>query len=208
MIPFKELKNRLKNSDFLKNPLKRPFRIAAILTEALKIIGERPVLVGGEAFEYYSLKGDYTTGGIATLIPNTNEVNAIMSELGFHKEEGFWIREDIDVLIEPPAFDLSGVDTPLIEVEIEDMHCYVIRLEDMIIDRLNSYIHWHWEEARHWIKGLLSLHGREINKEYLLSKARELSSEQALTGIFEELEKDKGILGENQNGNHRPSQPG
>jgi hypothetical protein len=191
MIPFEELKNRLQNSDIIKNPLKRPLWIVAILTEALKTIGERPILVGGEALEYYTSDG-YTTGGIDIVLPSTNEVNTIFSKLGFHKEGRYWIREDIDVLIEAPASDLAGENTPLVEVEIEDMRCYIIGFEDMIIDRLDSYIHLHWEDARRWVKGLLSLHGQDINKKYLFSKAREHSSEQALIKIFQELKEDKG----------------
>lgn len=167
MTPLEELKKRLQSLYMIKNPLKRPLWIAAILTEALKSIGERPILVGGEALEYYiydmpHLPNGYTTGGIYIFLPSTKEANIILSKLGFHKGGQYWIREDIDVLIEEPGFDLAGEDNPLIEVEIEDMHCSIIGLEDMIIERLDSYIHWHWKDARNWIKGLLSLHDKEI----------------------------------------------
>lgn len=206
MIPLEELKKRLQSFDNIKNPLKRPLWIAAILTEALKSIGERPILLGGEALEYYihdipDIPEGYTTGGIDIFLPNTNEVNTILSKLGFHKEEKYWIREDIDVLIEEPATDLVREGTPLVEVEIEDMSCFIIGFEDMIIDRLDSYIHWHREDARRWVKGLLALHERKINKEYLFRKAREHSNEHALTKIFHELDEDKGIRQKKQEDN-------
>jgi len=53
MIPFNELKERLQQSSVIENPLKHRLWILAVLTEALKTIGERPVLIGGEALEYH-----------------------------------------------------------------------------------------------------------------------------------------------------------
>lgn len=191
MITFEELRERLQRSSIIENPLKRRLWILAILTEALKSIGERPILIGGEALEYYTL-GGYTTGDIDIALPSSKEVDAIFSKLGFHKEGRYWIRNDIDALIEAPTSDLAGEDAPLMEVEIEDMRCYIIGLEDLIIDRLNGYVHWQWEDDRRWVKRLLYLHSKEINKEYLFSKAREQATEEALAGIYQELEEDKG----------------
>ena len=45
MISFEELRKRLQRSTDIENPLKRRLWILAILTEALKTIGERPVLI-------------------------------------------------------------------------------------------------------------------------------------------------------------------
>ena len=191
MITFEELKERLQRSSIIENPLKRRLWILAILTEALKSIGERPILIGGEALEYYTL-GGYTTGDIDIALPSSKEVDSIFSKLGFHKEGRYWIREDIDALIEAPTSDLAGEDAPLTEVEIEDMCCYIIGLEDLIIDRLNGYVHWKWEDDRRWVKRLLSLHAQEINKEYLFSRAREQKTEEALAKIYQEMEEDQG----------------
>jgi len=190
IIPFKELKERLEQASVIDNPMKRRLWILAVLTEAMKTIGERPVLIGGEALEYYTL-GGYTTGDIDIALPSRKEVDEIFSDLGFHKQGRYWIREDIDALIEAPTPDLAGEDAPLVEVEIEDMRCYIIGIEDLIIDRLNGYVHWHWEDDGRWVKRLLSLHGREINKEYLFRKAREQATEEALTKIYQELEADE-----------------
>lgn len=191
MIPFEELRERLQRSSIIENPLKRRLWILTILTEAMKTIGERPVLIGGEALEYYTL-GGYTTGDIDIALPSTDEVDKIFSKMGFQKEGRYWIREDIDALIEAPTSDLAGEDAPLVELEIEDMCCYIIGLEDLIIDRLNGYVHWHWEDDGRWVKRLLSLHGQEINKAYLFRKAREQSTEQALIKIYQDLKEDKG----------------
>ncbi|MGA1842887.1 MAG: UbiD family decarboxylase [bacterium] len=190
MIPFKELRERLQKSSAIENTLKRRLWILAILTDAMKTIGERPVLIGGQALEYYTL-GGYTTGDIDIALPSSKEVDTIFSKLGFHKEGRYWIREDIDALIEAPTSDLSGEDAQLVELEIEDMHCYIIGLEDLIIDRLNGYVHWHWEDDGRWVKRLLSLHAEEIDKEYLFRKAREQSTEQTLMKIYQELHEDK-----------------
>jgi len=190
MIPFEELRERLQRSTVIENPLKRRLWILAILTEALRTIGERPILIGGEALEYYTL-GGYTTGDIDIALPSTEDVGEVFSKLGFHREGRYWIREDIDALIEAPTSDLTGEDAPLVELEIEDMRCYIIGLEDLIIDRLNGYVHWHWEDDKRWVKRLLSLHAQEINKEYLFRKAKEHGTEEALIQIYQELDRDK-----------------
>lgn len=190
MIPIEELKHRLKASSAIENPLKRRLWILAIITEAMKTIGERPILIGGQALEYYTL-GGYTTGDIDIALPSTNEVDNIFSKMGFRKEGRYWIREDIDSLIEAPTSDLSGEDAQLVELEIEDMRCYIIGLEDLIIDRLNGYVHRHWEDDGRWVKRLLSLHAEEIDKEYLFRRAREESTEQSLNKIYQELCEDK-----------------
>lgn len=192
MIPFEELRKRLQKSSAIENPLKRHLWILAIVTEAMQAIGERPILIGGEALEYYTL-GGYTTGDIDIALPSGKKVDQIFSELGFNKEGRFWVREDIDVMIEAPASDLSGEDAPLVELEIEDMRCYIIGIEDLIIDRLNGYVHWHWEDDRRWVKRLLSLHAQEINKEYLSLKTSEHGTKQALIDIYKELEADEGL---------------
>ena len=191
MITIEELKERLQRASIIENPLKRRLWILAVLTEALKSIGERPILIGGEALEYYTL-GGYTTGDIDIALPSSKEVDSIFSELGFHKEGRYWVRDDMDALIEAPTSDLEGEDAPLTEVEIEDMRCYIIGIEDLIIDRLNGYVHWHWEDDRRWVKRLLSLHDQEIDKDYLFRKAREEKTEEALTRIYQELEEDQG----------------
>jgi len=190
MISLEELRERLQRASIIENPLKRRLWILAVITEAMKSIGKRPILIGGEALEYYTL-GGYTTGDIDIALPSTKDVDIIFSKLGFHKEGRYWIREDIDALIEAPTSDLAGEDAPLTEVEIEDMRCYIIGLEDLIIDRLNGYVHRQWEDDRRWVKRLISLHTQEINKEYLFRKAGEQGTEEALAKIYQELEEDQ-----------------
>ena len=148
------------------------------------------VEIYGQALEYYTL-GGYTTGDIDIALPSTNEVDKIFSKMCFRKEGRYWIREDIDSLIEAPTSDLSGEDAQLVELEIEDMRCYIIGLEDLIIDRLNGYVHRHLEDDGRWVKRLLFLHAEEIDKEYLFRRAREESTEQSLNKIYQELCEDK-----------------
>jgi hypothetical protein len=77
----------------------------------------------------------------------------------------------------------------LTEVKIEDMTCYIIGMEDLIIDRLNGYVHWRWEDDRRWVTNLITLHKSEIDWDYLNKRAeKEL--------ILEELMKVKAEVEE------------
>ena len=60
-VDLQPLKSELISAAKLKEPAERSIRIAAIIAEALRSIGQDPILVGGAAVEFYTqIKTVYT----------------------------------------------------------------------------------------------------------------------------------------------------
>ncbi|SDC27440.1 MULTISPECIES: DUF6036 family nucleotidyltransferase [unclassified Candidatus Frackibacter] len=158
-------------SDFAKR-----IEIIAIITEAMKDIGVKPVIVGGHAVEFYT-SGGYATMDIDMLCTcSIYEVNSILKSLGFDKEGKYWVLtdENIDIAIEVPSGPLAGDSDRLTKVEInEGLNAYFIGIEDIIIDRLNRYKHWGEYSDEEWIIGMIILNHEEIDWEYVYKRAEE-----------------------------------
>jgi hypothetical protein len=73
------------------------------------------------------------------------------------------------------------------EVEIEGMSLYIIGVEDLIIDRLNAFVHWKSDRDGEWAKQLMALHEDEIHWEYLRERARTEGVLDALNGLRREI---------------------
>jgi hypothetical protein len=81
------------------------------------------------------------------------------------------VHKEYDLLFEAPTANLAGEEAELTEVMIGGLHCFVIGVEDLIIDRLNSYVHWKWEDDGRWVKRLIELHGKDLDMKYIRNKA-------------------------------------
>ncbi|MEW5767246.1 MAG: DUF6036 family nucleotidyltransferase [bacterium] len=182
-----DLREKLKKAASIENPLKKRLWILAVITEALHPYNVKPILIGGGAVEYYTF-GGYATFDLDMAVSDHQILTEVMDNLGLKKEGRYWSSEDLDIVIESPAGSLEGEEAPLTKVEIEDMSCYIIGLEDLIIDRLNGYVHWHWEDDRRWVMNLISLHKSEIDWDYLKKKAQQEATLKELLEIKEETE--------------------
>ena len=78
----------------------------------------------------------------------------------------------------------NGDYSKISEITVDDMKVYIIGIEDLIIDRLNAFVWWKSEEDGKWAKQLMALHEKEIDKKYLLQRAKK-------EGVAEALEKIK-----------------
>ncbi|MEK7274425.1 MAG: UbiD family decarboxylase, partial [Candidatus Desantisbacteria bacterium] len=150
-----ELQEKLKKVISIEDPLKKRLWTLAVITAALHPYKIRPILIGGGAVEYYTF-GGYSTFDIDIAVSDHQILTEVMDNLGLKKQGRYWVREDLDIVIESPAGILEGEDAPLTEVRIEDINCYIIGLEDLIIDRLNGYVHWQWEDDRRWVMKLIT----------------------------------------------------
>ena len=72
-------------------------------------------------------------------------------------------------------------------MELDDLTCYIIGVEDLILDRLNSYVHWGWEDDRRWAGRLLVLHADTVDWAYLERRATTEGTAEALTEIRREV---------------------
>lgn len=181
-----ELLGRLERAQKIAEPLRRRLWVLAVITKALEPDKIKPILVGGCAVEFYTF-GGYSTGDVDVVVSDRQRLGEILDQLGFAKEGRFWFRENLDTAIECPAEELAGSTEKVLQVDIEDMNCFVISIEDLIVDRLNSYVHWQWQDDRHWAKQMMAQHTDDIDWDYLQARCRTEGTAEALREIKQEL---------------------
>ncbi|RJQ28502.1 MAG: UbiD family decarboxylase [Peptococcaceae bacterium] len=168
-----------------KDPLKKALGTLAVLTEALKPIGVKPILVGGRALEFYTL-GGYATKDIDLVINGREQAKAVLAAMGFLRRPGerHWYHEELDLAIEIPGEFLAGSKDKLSTVEINGMEAFIIGIEDLIIDRLAAAKFWKSRGDAQWAAKLLALHTREIDMEYLQNTAGKEQVEDVLKEVI------------------------
>lgn len=182
-----DLKRRLDETAGIADLLDRRLAILAILTETLEPLVGMPVLVGGAAVEFYTL-GGYATRDMDVLVPGSPRVDEAMRGLGFMREGRYWMRDDIQALIEMPAPPLAGDTQRVLNLVVRDSHVYIIGLEDLVIDRLNAYVHWKSAEDGRWAERLLADNMDSIDWDYLRARARGEGVSEALETIRKGIE--------------------
>ncbi len=152
-------------------PFKQRLYFVGILTKYLKDEGIRPVVVGGNAVEFYTL-GTYATADIDLVSPGYEIIDKLLKSWGFEKLGRHWLLSEIDLEVEIPASSLGeDEESKILEVEVERLKVYLIGIEDLIIDRLNAYVHWKSLEDGEWAEQLIKLHFSKIDWSYLESRA-------------------------------------
>lgn len=179
----------------LNNQLKKQLYIVAMLTKMLNKYNIKPVVVGGLAVEFYTA-GGYNTGDIDLVFPDNKLLGEILEKIGYKKEGRHWINMELDSYIESPSSKLKPEETKnIVELDIEGLQVYLIGVEDLIIDRLNSYVFWKCTDDGYWVKELIFMHNKKINWEYLNGRSKEERTYTALIKLKKEMdnknEKDK-----------------
>jgi hypothetical protein len=178
----KKMKNKIEQIIASKEDgLYKKIAIMAIVTKAIKNLGVKPVIVGGQAVEFYT-SGGYTTMDIDMICETSiSKIDSKLAPLGFKREGKYWTLVDFNIAIEVPSGPLAGKWDKVAEVEVDDEYTvYIIGIEDIIIDRLNRYKHWNVESDKEWIMGMLYINYQEIDWEYLLDRAKEERTEEEL----------------------------
>ncbi|MCS7202670.1 MAG: DUF6036 family nucleotidyltransferase [Dictyoglomus sp.] len=179
-MALKESFEKLKNIEL---PFKRRIYFVALLTTLLKEKNITPIIVGGNALEFYTL-GSYSTEDIDLVCNGIEEVGKILEGWNFKKIGRHWYNPEIDISLEIPSEILAGDYNRLTLVEIEGMTAYIIGIEDLIIDRLNACFYWKSQQDCEWAKELILLYKDEIDWNYLENKSKE-------EGVYENLIKLK-----------------
>ena len=144
-------------------------------------------MVGGSAVEFYTF-GGYATADVDLVVGDRRLLAQTLDLFGFVREGRFWYREDLDLVIECPDEILAGDPKRVLEVEIEGLVCSVIGIEDLIVDRLNGYVHWKWADDRRWVRQLIVSHRGDIDWPYLRERARAEATCGALDEIVGEID--------------------
>jgi hypothetical protein len=157
-----------------KDKLLMRIEIVAIITEALKVLKVRPIIVGGQAVEFYT-SGGYATMDIDMLCgASIAEIDQVLKPLGFRKEGKYWTIENTDIAIEVPSGPLAGSWDKIAEVQIDkELSAYIIGIEDIIIDRLNRYKYWKEYSDKEWIIGMMIINYTEIDWDYVYEKSKQ-----------------------------------
>ena len=131
------LKQELEEAGQLEERGERALAITAVLQKAFSPYKHYPILVGGAAVEIYT-QGLYASGDIDYVLPTSDEVKAVMQELGFKREGRLFIHPQFQLIIEFPSGSLEEGETYQ-KMEYRGVPVRVISLEDLIIDRLNAF---------------------------------------------------------------------
>lgn len=137
---MRSLKNRFEKAAGEKDGAVRAVKIAAVISDALSEIDIEPVLVGGAAVAFYT-DGKYTTRDIDMTAPSRKDVGDVMGTLGFKKFGKDYINKALNVYVEFPSEAIGPTERYSI-IKIEDTGLKIISIEDLIVDRLNSFRHW------------------------------------------------------------------
>ncbi|MDE0041283.1 MAG: DUF6036 family nucleotidyltransferase [Candidatus Poribacteria bacterium] len=165
-------RNQLEYAKKIEDPLRRRLYVCALVTTALPPSDGLPfVVVGGNALEFYTL-GDYTTADVDLVSAKRSEIGNVLESWGFNRMGRHWYHAGVDVAIEVPDDNLAGSEEKITQVEIEGLNVYIIGVEDLIIDRVNAYIHWRSIDDGDWAKGLMALYKDEIDWDYLVTSAK------------------------------------
>ncbi len=188
----KELKKKIKNTLLSeKDDLSKKITIMAVITKALEELKVKPVIVGGQAVEFYT-SGGYSTMDIDIICETSvKKIHSKLKPLGFKKEGKYWVLNDSNIVIEVPSGPMAGNKNKITEVEVEKgLKAYFIGIEDIIIDRLNRYKYWDVNSDKEWIIGMIYVNYQDIDWEYLCSRAKE-------EGTLQELKRFKKYAKEN-----------
>ncbi|MCE9624098.1 MAG: hypothetical protein K8R69_01395, partial [Deltaproteobacteria bacterium] len=133
-------KKELAEAAKIRQPAERSIKIASIVAEGLRAIGQDPILVGGAAVEFYT-QGGYTTADIDMIAPGGPELFGKMSEMGFERMGKDFVDEKNKIYIEFPGRALGPTERDR-RILIGDRYLRIISIEDLIVDRLCSFKYW------------------------------------------------------------------
>lgn len=177
-----------------QDSLKRRLLFIGWLTAELKAYGIEPILVGGNALQFYTL-GAYATVDIDLVCPQPEQIDRLLQGKGFQQEGRHWYRPDIDIAVEIPATSLAGSYQRVETVMVEEFVVHVISKEDLIVDRLNACVHWRSKEDCRWAKELILLYQQELDWEYLEERTKAEATFEKLKELRQEIEElsDDGL---------------
>lgn len=155
--------------------------IAAIIAEALRGIGQDPILVGGSAVEFYS-QGGYSTADIDLVAEGGPGLTEIMKELDFHKFGKDFVNQKLKIYVEFPSPSLKPQEN-FQKIKVGDKTLSIISVEDLIVDRLNAFKFW--GSAIDGINAMLLLEMGSFEESHLEIRAQQEEVLDALQGVRE-----------------------
>lgn len=183
---MRKVPSEFKNLKKIKEPFKKRLYFVGILTKYLSKKKIRPILVGGNALEFYTL-GYYSTSDIDIITEGYEIVGEILENWGFKKIGRHWYNEDLEIAIEIPGSTLDEeAYKNIVEIKIRNLKVFIIGIEDLIIDRLNAYKWWKSLSDKEWAKRLLKIEKFDIDFDYLEKKCKK----EDILDVYQEVKKE------------------
>lgn len=164
----------------IQDRLKRQLYVAVAISKSFEERGIYSVLVGGTVVEYYTA-GGYTTGDIDMVLPPLEkwEIKTVMEGLGFERFEDYrhWIHPKIQIPVEFPSGPLQ-IGQLLVqevnEIEVEKIKLKILKVEDILLDRLIMAQEWKDLQAQSQAEMLMYTHYNEIDWSYVHQKSSQV----------------------------------
>jgi len=177
-----------------RKKLEKQLYVAAAISASFEEKGIHAVLVGGTVVEYYTA-GGYTTGDIDMVLPplEKREFEKVMQELGFERFEDYrhWFHPKISIPVEfpPGPLQIGHLSVQEVnEIDIEKIKLKILKVEDILLDRLILAQEWKDLQAQAQSEMLMDAHYVEIDWPYVHRKASQLGTLKLLQKIQKKVE--------------------
>jgi predicted nucleotidyltransferase len=171
--------------------LERQLYLAAAISRGFEERGVSAVLVGGTVVEFYTA-GGYTTADIDMVLPplERKEIETVMEELGLVRSGDYrhWSHPQIPFPVEFPPGPLQIghlVVGELNEIEIEGTKLKILKVEDILLDRMVMAQEWDDLQAHVQAEMLMYAHYDEMDWPYIHRQASQIG----LLKILQEIQK-------------------
>lgn len=180
-----QLRSRLGEATRAADAGERTLRLAAVLTDAFKAVGYKPVLVGGAAVEVYT-RAAYMTVDLDFVAPSGAATSRVMAALGFRREGRVWYEPELGIVVEFPSSTLAPARAT--EIEVEGVAVAIIEIEDLIVDRLAAWKYWRWHPDGVAAGLLLAIHGERLDAKRLQDRCEQEDVADAFAAVRRLLE--------------------
>ena len=152
--------------------LARKMLLIGYLTERLE--REKPesvYVVGGQAVETYTA-GQFRTGDIDIVTPESEAAEAILRRMGFEQEGMIWLSKALGLVIHIVGLLPKNSEKTRI-IHVGPYQVRIAGVEDLIVDRLGAAKLWKSQVDSEQAKALWESFRKQVDLQYLRKRARE-----------------------------------
>lgn len=162
----------------LADPLKQHVGVAAIIASELNKNGTQSVLIGDAAVEFYTI-ANYLSGSIDFVVTRLDDVEAVMTKLGFIKDRNLWYVPGYFLAISFVC-DPSGVFWERLQriYGPEDTTVAVPGIEDVILARVAPTADGN--EVDEWVNYMMAGYFNSLEWDYIEQRAIALQCDEAV----------------------------
>lgn len=94
-------------------------------------------------------------------------ISSLFDLLGFKREGRHYYVSEMDIPIEIPSDTLEGSKDKVIKLITPEGYCYVIGIDDLILDRLEAAEYWTDARSLEWARYLIYSQFESIDLSYM-----------------------------------------